>query len=565
MPIKSTDSPEHAHFDAIYKFIAQEVRGFGYQPVRGDKINQPGNINKETVKYLAEADLVIADLTDLNPNVFYELGVRHALRRSGTVLLIDESRTEAVPFDLGYYRVLSYRSGSPEDIVQLTEQLRVTLQEIGPADEPVEFPPSHSPVHDWYPELPPDLLAKARSASDADLRRELEQARKDLERYRRREKQDSTGIDLADTDVRDLVRQLRQAAQNRALPEHIMRDADEAAAARNSADFLAAVEALLTSSHFIAPRDFQKLAGLALSLGLEAVTEGLLAEGLARFPTDKDMLQALVQRRSRSRDANTRKQAKKQLAAWAGIDLETAELLPGFDADKAVNDIGFLAEILYRENETEHGMKILESARQRDERGVLLPLYARQLGWLGQAKEAINAYREALRNPTPNQECIRWFANELHNHGYHVEAAEVYLLEAFFDVDDANGFVDFSSEVSFHMYGYYALKSIPKGSVLDTGPRDLPPKITRRHIREGLEMGISCNDIDADNIDVIERTLQRADLDLNLSQENVGRYTKDERIAWLRDTYSLVRSDLTAELPIAVRLVSGPLIPADDD
>ena len=56
-----------------------------------------GNIIEDILDNLNRADLVIADLTDKNPNVFYELGVRHALRHA-TILI--SQRLEDIPFDL---------------------------------------------------------------------------------------------------------------------------------------------------------------------------------------------------------------------------------------------------------------------------------------------------------------------------------------------------------------------------------------------------------------------------------------------------------------------------------
>src|ERR1700720_423457 len=48
-------------------------------PVRADQLNEPRRITSQVIKLLVEADLVIADLTGNNPNVYYELSLRHAL------------------------------------------------------------------------------------------------------------------------------------------------------------------------------------------------------------------------------------------------------------------------------------------------------------------------------------------------------------------------------------------------------------------------------------------------------------------------------------------------------
>src|ERR1043166_10028507 len=91
MPIKRDGTEEYAHFMAIYdQGIKPVVAKSGYQIVRADEVQKTGAITRDVVQWLATADLVIVDLTDLNPNVFYELGVRHALRANGTIMIIDE-------------------------------------------------------------------------------------------------------------------------------------------------------------------------------------------------------------------------------------------------------------------------------------------------------------------------------------------------------------------------------------------------------------------------------------------------------------------------------------------
>lgn len=64
-----------------------------------------GNIVKDVLLNLKNSDIVIAVLTDLNPNVFYELGVRHTLTNK-TILLCQES--DSIPFDLKNYGVGIY-------------------------------------------------------------------------------------------------------------------------------------------------------------------------------------------------------------------------------------------------------------------------------------------------------------------------------------------------------------------------------------------------------------------------------------------------------------------------
>src|SRR5436190_9693195 len=84
-------------------FITPALKCQGYDARRSSAT--PENIVKGIVHDLANADLVLAVLTDSNPNVWYELGVRHMCRQ-GTVMIIREG--QKIPFDVGSYGVLRY-------------------------------------------------------------------------------------------------------------------------------------------------------------------------------------------------------------------------------------------------------------------------------------------------------------------------------------------------------------------------------------------------------------------------------------------------------------------------
>jgi len=74
-----------------------------------------------------EAKLIIAELTDKNPNVFYELGMAHTLGKN--VILIAQS-IEWIPFDLRGVRTIIY-DDSPTGFEKLSEQLLKFVEELG--------------------------------------------------------------------------------------------------------------------------------------------------------------------------------------------------------------------------------------------------------------------------------------------------------------------------------------------------------------------------------------------------------------------------------------------------
>ena len=73
--------------------------------VRAKEIEGQNNILRDVIEGIARSDLIIADLTDANANVFYELGIAHTLGRP--VILVTQS-VKDLPFDLKSYRALEY-------------------------------------------------------------------------------------------------------------------------------------------------------------------------------------------------------------------------------------------------------------------------------------------------------------------------------------------------------------------------------------------------------------------------------------------------------------------------
>ena len=80
-PIGSEESESRKRSDKLFKHLFQPVlEELGYNAIRADQIDKVGNITSQIIDFLVEAPLVIADLSEHNPNVFYELGIRHTVR-----------------------------------------------------------------------------------------------------------------------------------------------------------------------------------------------------------------------------------------------------------------------------------------------------------------------------------------------------------------------------------------------------------------------------------------------------------------------------------------------------
>lgn len=135
---KGDVSGREIDFDVIYKqIIDPAIRKVGFEVVRADEELNAGMIHKAMFERLALSDYAIADLTIFNPNVYYELGVRHALRPQTTTLMC--AQDSRLPFDVGNLRALPYAldaSGHPSTPEAARDALIRQLDYCRTHDEP---------------------------------------------------------------------------------------------------------------------------------------------------------------------------------------------------------------------------------------------------------------------------------------------------------------------------------------------------------------------------------------------------------------------------------------------
>ena len=134
--------PFGEEFDPVYtEFIKPLLEEVGFSVERADDIESQQNILRDIVEKIATSDLIVADLTSANPNVFYELGLAHAFKKP--VILMTQS-LEEVPFDLKSYPLLEYNTHFAH-IGTAKEKLNSKAR--GFLEERIRF---GSPVTDFY-------------------------------------------------------------------------------------------------------------------------------------------------------------------------------------------------------------------------------------------------------------------------------------------------------------------------------------------------------------------------------------------------------------------------------
>ena len=117
-------------FDRIYAdLICPALAAAGLEAFRADGEMRAGEIRKDMFQELLLADLVVVDASIDNPNVWYELGVRHALRERDVVVIA--CRDGRLPFDISTDRVLHYhRKGGLPDPLMLEADKKLLAQYV---------------------------------------------------------------------------------------------------------------------------------------------------------------------------------------------------------------------------------------------------------------------------------------------------------------------------------------------------------------------------------------------------------------------------------------------------
>lgn len=114
-------------FEELYTDVIEPLtKEFGLRPYRADQVYGPGNIIEDIIGGIETAQIVIAEITPTNENVFYEVGYAHALKKP-TILLAEKDKK--LPFDLSGFRCLFYEN-SIGGKRKVEEGLRKHLQAI---------------------------------------------------------------------------------------------------------------------------------------------------------------------------------------------------------------------------------------------------------------------------------------------------------------------------------------------------------------------------------------------------------------------------------------------------
>jgi hypothetical protein len=129
-PIGADGSDVRKRADQILKHIISPVADImGFEAIRADRISEPGLITAQVIQHIIEDELVIADLTGSNPNVFYELAIRHAIRKPLVQII---QKDEKIPFDVAGMRTIPVDHTDLDSVqeakAEIEKQIRAVLK-----------------------------------------------------------------------------------------------------------------------------------------------------------------------------------------------------------------------------------------------------------------------------------------------------------------------------------------------------------------------------------------------------------------------------------------------------
>jgi tetratricopeptide (TPR) repeat protein len=537
MPFKKVGTDLYRHYRALFDSVMKPaIERFGYRVHRADDHSKSGAVTREVVEYLATADLVIADLTELNANVFYELGIRHALRGRGTIMVHDDTVTE-LPFNIATYRVIKF-TGDLVGIGNFTNELAKCITEIQSGN----LSERDNLVHDCLRELPENVLAHAKGASSAELQKEVRVLREEVVAYRQRLGRDVATFAL--TSSLDVIAQAISEAEAGGIPSALVTAAEEAAEQDDLRGFLKNVSELMQlKCSKPSSRQVFRLANAANRFGHGRVLNAILDYAIQLFPDDETISQFQTSVYAHSDDRGLRDRAREKFAKRFDIDMTTGTFRkpPIMSKRTDLANFAVMIDAFHRDGMDTEAFSLVKSlAEHHPDRSLVLRNLARAHERIGNNADAFHYFRAAALAPDADDQAAVWFGNELHNRGRHVDAAELYSLGCLRDPDDPAIFAHLADELA------WAIKEQHSGTA--KSDRRLPDLFsTSDFVSSVIGAALSCGQIDPETAERLKEAAKRVEFDLGeifASLRETGPMERGARVALAKK----VRFELETEL-----------------
>lgn len=141
-PIGEEKSETRMRSDQVLKhLITPAAEECGYKAVRADQISDPGMITSQIIQRIIDDPLVIADLSEENPNVFYELAIRHAIKKPLVQII---QKGQKPPFDVAGMRTIPVDHHDLDSVAEAKQEMVKQIKSAESKPEAMETPISRA-------------------------------------------------------------------------------------------------------------------------------------------------------------------------------------------------------------------------------------------------------------------------------------------------------------------------------------------------------------------------------------------------------------------------------------
>lgn len=292
MPYGGSDPVQAKEFKRVFRYLIQDsIDNYDSKAeiIRQDYSSEGGYIIRNVIDNLANADLVVADLSYNNWNVAYELGLRHVMSKYGTVLICND-KTE-LPYDIKQMNVIMYPA---EDWIDNAEEISDQITRA--IDNAMKRTRPDSPVFDIFPGLPDSLPAMLTGDGNQDAARlaalteELDKAKAEVRQLRARI--EDAGLEAKDMkqgkNLRDIMH--KAVAKRMYISDEAVAKLRELADNKDYDEFAEFLAKVLQDG-YLTEYDCKRLYAICKKLNIPDITKAYL-ETVVEFYPDSEELKA---------------------------------------------------------------------------------------------------------------------------------------------------------------------------------------------------------------------------------------------------------------------------------
>lgn len=444
------DDASKKEFGRVYNFLIKSaVEDMGLKCVRSDLDGRGGHILGNVIDDLANSKILIADLSELNWNVAYELGMRHVFYKNGTVLICNSSYKDQLPFDVQSLNIFFYPPDWIDSYEELRDQLKKSIESRLNGKTQ-----NDSPVHEKYPYLPETIVGGFAAKSDKQLiaaKERIAQLEKELDETV--SKIESMGLSLPSDQGEDkntdysrlFLSELENSIYNSDAAVAKLRELIENENKREFLEFLGKV----LSVGFLDETDCRIVYGLCRRVNVPAITRKFLETVTKFYPENEDLSGYLAN--EYSLNYHTGDKAVQMVNGIVGVSKKDGKYVlsktPRITKGKLASFFDVYLHLNKHQDLVEIGKLLAE--RYRDNTKIL-PIILRNvtnaLIRLDELEEA-KVYKEQLEQVAGFQDMTHWicakYESAVENYPKVVEETECCIRLDSEDVD-----------YYFHMAGY---------------------------------------------------------------------------------------------------------------